>query len=75
MEEAKKQPKAVEPTKLEVAQVEIEIPENHAWVVPIIDGSEVQEGGFMATLSMVKRFYSDPAKFAIKKKGKEKKSL
>ena len=68
-----KKPKTVEPTKLEVAQIEINLPDNFVYLVPIKEGKEQEEGGFMTHSNMLKHY--DPANFAVKKKGKERKSL
>lgn len=60
-------PDKVEHKSLDPKLQAIEVPPGHVYVVPIKDGKEA-ESGFFTTEKMMKKTYSDPAKFVVKKK-------
>lgn len=61
-------PSRVESKPIAATANHIEVPPGHVYVVPVVNGEE-QEKGFFTTEKMVKKVYSDPTKFVVKKKG------
>lgn len=75
MAKSEDKPKIEKPVKVEnvpLAMVgkQLIVPPGYAFVVPIIDGHEVESEGFMYPSNKVERFYGNTQKFTIKKKNK-----